>query len=542
MLDHPRHRAAVQRPERIVPHQGGDHARVRAAVLRGAVDHVVEVDRHLEQFGEFRIALAEHIVDAAIAEQHHLDAQRYGFGLQRNRGRHATGFHHPLDAHFARLQGPLQRIPGVGIGQHLLRVEQQIAAVGAQQRARLDQVEVGDQRAELGDVLDTADQVGLCRVVLVDHRRRLRVAVVDHHVDLIAPERRRPRRPAPNRHLDRRLGTAFLVAEEIVRVLDHVLADLIEVGDDLGRLGVARAQFLDHVADDERGHLAIELAQILAVRALPLRRLAHDRLHLLLELGDIGLGFLLLGLGQLVELIGIEHFAVPHRRQRESRRGPDHGDMAFPRALLDLLQGLFVAFLVLRLQRLVARTVFIGLEGGRDRFAQVGDQPLHVAAQRHSLARRQPDGARLVRFGEIVDVDPVRGQRLGGGGRLEMAPHHGVLAGAGRAQRIHVVAVAANADAEAHRLDRAVLAQAVLDPGQLVGGAEVELFGIARAVQPVRGKGFWRCHVSLYLGVRFRLDAFHIPIRQAEMVADLVDQHVPDQMFQIFAAFTPVIQ
>ncbi len=50
-----------------------------------------------------------------------------------------------LDADLAELQGALEGLPGDRVGEHLERVEDQVAAVGAVQRAGLDQREVGER-------------------------------------------------------------------------------------------------------------------------------------------------------------------------------------------------------------------------------------------------------------------------------------------------------------------------------------------------------------------------------------------------------------
>ena len=87
-------------------------------------------------------------------------------------------------------------------GQQFLRVEDQIAAIGAVQRARHQQVEIGDEGAEAGEMLDPADQGLMGRVVLVDDRRAVLAAIVDETVDPVAAEARvvdapRPRPPGP---------------------------------------------------------------------------------------------------------------------------------------------------------------------------------------------------------------------------------------------------------------------------------------------------------------------------------------------------------
>ena len=94
-----------------------------------------------------------------------------------------------LDDDFAAHQRALQRRPTERLGQQGARVDQDHAAVGAMQRAGLDQAEIGDQRALHLQILDAAEQVAERRVQFLDHRRGRGPAWRDQHVDLVAVER-----------------------------------------------------------------------------------------------------------------------------------------------------------------------------------------------------------------------------------------------------------------------------------------------------------------------------------------------------------------
>src|SRR5450756_1729340 len=96
--------------------------------------------------------------------------------------------------------------------------------VGPVQRTRLDQSEVGHQRAQLGDMLDPPDQVAVGRVVLADDGRTGLLAVRDQNVDLVAMKRLAG--------ADCQTGDVggFLLLAKVVRMLDHVLLHHVKVG------------------------------------------------------------------------------------------------------------------------------------------------------------------------------------------------------------------------------------------------------------------------------------------------------------------------
>src|SRR3546814_9940210 len=93
-----------------------------------------------------------------------------------------------FDTNPAGLQRAFQGLPGQGLHQHLLRVEHEVAAVGAVQGTGLDQGKVGNESAHFRAMLDEADQIGQRRVVLGDHRCAGLATAADHEVDLIALE------------------------------------------------------------------------------------------------------------------------------------------------------------------------------------------------------------------------------------------------------------------------------------------------------------------------------------------------------------------
>ena len=177
----------------LAPRHRADHPRIEQRRLRRARDPVLEIGGDLEQLGEFLVLGAQQVIERGRPDQHDLEVERDRLGLQRHRARHAEQLLRRLDADLAGVERPLQRGPAEIAGQQLLRVEHEVAAIGAVQRAGDQQVEIGDQRAEPRQVLDPADQRLMRRVVLVDDRRAVPAAIVDDDVDLIAAEPAHPR-------------------------------------------------------------------------------------------------------------------------------------------------------------------------------------------------------------------------------------------------------------------------------------------------------------------------------------------------------------
>ena len=229
LVDDARHGGRVERLEAVLLDHRRDQPRVGIVVLRRALDGVVEVRLHLEEPREVGIVGGQQIVELAIAEQHHLEVERDRLGIERLRRDQARHLGRLLDADLARLDGALQSLPGERRQEEPARIDQEIAAVGPVQRARLDQEEIRHQRAHLREVLDAADQVAVGRVVLLDDggARRSILPVCGHDVDLIAAEAgvlRAVDRPPDD-------GVLLLAGGEKQRhVAHHVVPGRFEIG------------------------------------------------------------------------------------------------------------------------------------------------------------------------------------------------------------------------------------------------------------------------------------------------------------------------
>lgn len=152
---------------------------------------LLEIDLNLEQLVEIGIQPAQHVVKRTVANQDDLDVERDWLRLQRYGADQAHHLAEGLDLDMLGAQRALQRLPGIGLHEQAQGVDHQEAAIGSVQGAGLDQGEIGQQRAHLGDMFDPPDQVGVGRQVFLHHRRAGAVftvaPVADHDVDLIAP-------------------------------------------------------------------------------------------------------------------------------------------------------------------------------------------------------------------------------------------------------------------------------------------------------------------------------------------------------------------
>src|SRR5690606_37105675 len=243
---------------------------------------------------------------------------------------------------------------------------------------------------------------------------------------------------------------------------------------------------------DQVGHgiadgVAVQVAQRIPALALQLWYEAQRRFQLALQLLDVALDPLLLGGVQPLERLRTERLAVPDRRQRDAHGRAHHRDALLAGAALHALETFLVPLAQLLFEGLPARAVLVALEHRRDCRAQVVHEALHVVAQTAATARGQPHRVRPVRRLEIVHVDPVRRGRLAWRPALEKAPHQRVLAHARRPEGEQIVAVLPDADAEADRLDRPVLADDVPERFEIVGGLEREGRGIGQARERFSG-------------------------------------------------------
>ena len=270
---------ALEGEQIFLARQGGDDAGVVEVAGGGARQLVLEVSNHFEQLGEVGVVGLQQVIQLALADQDDLDVERDRHGVERHRVDQRQHLAERFDPNLARTQGAFQTLPGIRLHQQLVRVEDEIAAVGLVQCARFDEGEVGDQGAEVFDVLDPADEVGVGGVIGRHHRRAGEAVAIDQDVDLVAAETGRRRQGETVQQRWRLRGFA-----EFVGVLDEVGLDVVEIGAHGLDVGVFVAQLAELVFHRQAGKLAVEGAQAGAFLALPLRAFADELVQLFAHL------------------------------------------------------------------------------------------------------------------------------------------------------------------------------------------------------------------------------------------------------------------
>ena len=346
------------------------------------------------------------------------------------------------------------------------------------QRAGLNQREVGDQGAELLQVLDAAHQVAVGRVVFGDHGGARAGLLRDQHVHLVTVEGFVRDEGQAAAHLRGLVGVL-----EVIDMLDHVLLHHVQMGQHGGHIGEAGADVVQGVLDGQQRVVLVELLELLGALLAPARQHLQDLAQLVLQATDGRADALLLIVGQLVEVVGRDDLAVARGDKGEAARGAQQEDLL---AFGFVAQGLERGFFTLAegvLDGLGLGAVLVAFEQPGDGAAQVVHQLGHLVAQVGAPARGEAQGLRFVRLLEVVQVAPLG--RVGLGGRLacQQLLHHAALAHARGALHIDVVALMAHAGAELHGLHRAHLADQLAQVFQLGGGLEIELMGIAGVVQ-----------------------------------------------------------
>ena len=269
----------------------------------------------------------------------------------------------------------------------------------------------------------------------VDDRRAGGAVLRDEDVDLVTVERG---------SLQRLAGLAFAAVasrREHRHVLDQVGADRVDMLGDARDVGESGRDLLDQMVDRELGGLAIERAHIVAPLLVPLRDLADDVFEVALQRLDVGLRLLAFGLRPGVEFVRRHDLAVLRGGQRESDGRAQQQDRLFARLFAQGGKRLELLLLKRFVDGAAPRLIVFALEGGGRRDLEVFDQLVHRLLEAGRAPRREFDGDRPVRFGEIVDVDPVGGA----GPRSRVLRQHGLdrllHADAGRADDEEVEAL-----------------------------------------------------------------------------------------------------
>ena len=502
ILDQPRrilddfaHRGDVEVEQALLLDAVADELGDAHLVFRRPTHLDGEIGPHFEQLLELLIVGVERVVGRRVADEHHLHIERDRLGGEGG-GHEHPGLEAFLDADAAVAQPLLERLPRERLAEQHTRIEHQVAAVRSVQRAGLDMPIIADQRAELGAHLDAADQVGVGRIRLDDHRRAAQIAIVHDDVEMILVERRAGVRLQPQRHILPCRGAILHLLPlsggaqldlEVVGMLRDVSLHIQQIGEHIGPRGIFGRQPLEGLADGRRGDLLIEVRQAVVGCFLDLAHLTESALQRLLQRLAALVERLLFRVRQRIELLLRHRFAVA------SRRDPHAGGRADQREALLARGGVQLAQAIIPLVRQLARdrVAMLGILVAGERLGQrIGDtqeQRVHLIAQLASPAGRQPDGLRAIGVLEIVDVAPVGRHRPSGSPVFEKTRERRRLACAAGTHREDVVARIRHLDAELDGARGTRLADDALQLRRVGGGGEGEMGCLATAAQLLSG-------------------------------------------------------
>ena len=244
-----------------------------------------------------------------------MDRDRLGFDASG--GDEPVQFPDVLDLDLVLLDDTLEGVPGKRRPQDVEGVDDQEASAGVEKRPGADHGEVGVEGAQAGLLFDSADQVVIGRVRLLDEGSSRCRGVVDQNIHPVFDVEPLGLHRFDAGDLDRR----FLLGEEVLVALENVGMDLVDVIDDPGMVRVLAGQGLDpvlgRVPDD--GFVELLDAGVGLAEAAHLADEGPDVLAQLLFLRlDVPFG----GLVELLEFLGLDRLALVERNgeDAEARR------------------------------------------------------------------------------------------------------------------------------------------------------------------------------------------------------------------------------
>ncbi len=227
--------------------------------LGRSVDLVIEVSQHFEQFAEVRVHGIKLIVGQRIPDHDDSHVDIDGFRADQGVRPQPTQFRRH-DLQLAGTQRPHEGAIGARLSHQIINVQDQVAAVGAQQGAGADTRIVRRRRAGARPLqLHGSEQIHQTWRMFFDDGRQLLGAALHDHVDPVTVRRigQLGGRPQPG--------------------LDHVINDLIEK---LAHAVLTKilAQFCAIALQEVAGRVVLQLLNLLQAVPLNAAQLAANRL------------------------------------------------------------------------------------------------------------------------------------------------------------------------------------------------------------------------------------------------------------------------
>ena len=185
VFDDSRDCGSIERRQFVFSHQRRNELCILEMGIRITLQFVVEIGGDLEELTEFRIVVAQHVIDPAFADQNNLGVQRCRFRFQRHRRYQIERLSKRFDPHLMGEERAFQALPCKRHGQDFSCVENEIAAVGAMKSSGLDEIEIGNEGPHLGDMFDAANQILIRGLIFINNRSSLKFTAIDDDIDSV---------------------------------------------------------------------------------------------------------------------------------------------------------------------------------------------------------------------------------------------------------------------------------------------------------------------------------------------------------------------
>jgi hypothetical protein len=320
------------------------------------------------------------------------------------------------------------------------------------------------ERALIGGVLDTTEQVFVRRVWLEDHRRTAAGRMTDHQTRRVL--------------LFQQLAGNGVGLAVVDQLLDHGFQQVhlhrLQITANGGVLGVLLRERREQWLQGQGDGFFVERTQLVVRLTFPLRQAGEFFVQPLFKTRDVLVETLTIDFRQLGEFGFVQRLAIEHRREGDVAAVAIQGDVFFQCQTLDDVEGLVVTLVEGAVDGAFLLLVGGVFEDRRESRQQVVDQTVDITDERTGGARWQFQCARFTRLIEIIDVHPVRRCLQAFAFGFQVAFDERKATGAGLAHDKYVVTGARHGHAELQGFDRTFLAEHTAKGLQIIGGSEAE--------------------------------------------------------------------
>ena len=268
MFNHPRHRGLVQHLQFRSAGHGGNHLGIQHVTVIIPIQIVFEVCFHLKQVQKVRIVMRQQVIQHTVAQQNHLHLQRNRLRLLTDRGGQSIQTLQRFNPNFTGKQNTLQALPGQRLCQNTAGIQNQVATVGAVQRATANQSKICIQSTLVSFVFDLSGQMLMGGQIFIHNWGALSIGIIHQKIDPVA--------------IQQASGHAIFTILKRRCVFNHILTHCIHMGHRRRHMGPFFTQFTDRATQRELHHFFIQCLNALTHFFTQTRNLLNRLLKLFL--------------------------------------------------------------------------------------------------------------------------------------------------------------------------------------------------------------------------------------------------------------------